>query len=71
MDQAAEMILNLQAEASIITGCKLSATLPEEVNDIIKQNNLDGLQRSFKEDVLKTMNCYLDGYHMNYLPQIN
>ncbi|GAB1154693.1 hypothetical protein YWY31_07180 [Paenibacillus illinoisensis] len=61
----------LQAEASIITGCKLSATLPEEVMEIIKQNGLDGLQRNFNEDVLKTMRCYLDGYHMNYISKMN
>lgn len=57
----------LQAEASIITGCKLSATLPAEVVDIIEQNGLDGLQRNFKEDVRKTMNCYLDGYYKNHI----
>ncbi|MNN91193.1 hypothetical protein D3C81_2092690 [compost metagenome] len=57
----------LQAEASIITGCKLSATLPKEVVDIIEQNGLDGLKRNFKEDVRKTMNCYLDGYYKNYM----
>ncbi|TDF92933.1 TetR/AcrR family transcriptional regulator [Paenibacillus piri] len=53
----------LQAEASIITGCKLSATLPAEVVDIIKKNGLNGLKRNFKEDVRKTMICYLDGYN--------
>lgn len=57
----------LQAEASIITGCKLSATLPAEVMEIIEKNGLDGLQRDFKNDVLKTMTCYLDGYHMNHI----
>ncbi|GBF74938.1 putative TetR family transcriptional regulator [Paenibacillus sp. 598K] len=57
----------LQAEASIITGCKLSATLPAEVIEIIEQNGLDGLQRDFKEDVWKTMNCYLDGYYKNHI----
>ncbi|MFE6076657.1 TetR/AcrR family transcriptional regulator [Paenibacillus sp. NPDC057886] len=61
----------LQAEASIITGCKLSAALPEEVIGIIKQNGLDGLQRNFKEDVLKTMSCYLDGYYNNYIAKTN
>ncbi|AIQ64689.1 transcriptional regulator [Paenibacillus stellifer] len=57
----------LQAEASIITGCKLSATLPAEVIDIIEKNGLDGLKRDFKDDVLKTMICYLDGYLKNYI----
>lgn len=57
----------LQAEASIITGCKLSATLPAEVVDIIEKNGLDGLQRNFKDDVRKTMICYLDGYNKNYI----
>ncbi|MNM38204.1 HTH-type transcriptional repressor KstR [compost metagenome] len=57
----------LQAEASIITGCKLSATLPAEVMDIIEKNGLDGLQRNFKDDVRKTMICYLEGYYMNYI----
>ncbi|SDF16403.1 DNA-binding transcriptional regulator, AcrR family [Fontibacillus panacisegetis] len=57
----------LQAEASIITGCKLSATLPAEVVDIIEKNDLDGLQRNFKDDVQKTMICYLDGYYRNYI----
>ncbi|MFC4306294.1 TetR/AcrR family transcriptional regulator [Cohnella boryungensis] len=57
----------LQAEASIITGCKLSATLPAEVVDIIEKNGLDGFQRDFKDDVLKAMICYLDGYYKNYV----
>lgn len=52
----------LQAEASIITGCKLSATLPAEVIDIIEKNGLDGLKRDFRKDVLDMMICYLDGY---------
>jgi hypothetical protein len=56
----------LQAEASIITGCKLSATLPVEVIDIIEKNGLDGLKRDFRKDVLNTMNCYLEGYRVNY-----
>ncbi|MFC5704047.1 TetR family transcriptional regulator [Cohnella faecalis] len=55
----------LQAEASIITGCKLSATLPAEVIDIIEEHGLDGLKRDFKKDVLATMNYYLDGYIKN------
>jgi AcrR family transcriptional regulator len=55
----------LQAEASIITGCKLSATLPYEVIEIIEQHGLDGLKRDFKADVLSTTNCYLDGYLSN------
>ena len=57
----------LQAEASIITGCKLSATLPAEVIDIIEKNGMDGLKRNFKEDVRKTMICYLDGYNKHYI----
>ncbi len=56
----------LQAEASIITGCKLSATLPGEVIDIIEKNKLEGLKRDFKRDVLDTMTCYMDGYRMNH-----
>ncbi|MEO3946119.1 TetR family transcriptional regulator [Gorillibacterium sp. CAU 1737] len=56
----------LQAEASIITGCKLSATLPADVIEIIDSNKLDGFKRDFKADVLKTMRCYLDGYCKNY-----
>ncbi|MEW9700935.1 TetR family transcriptional regulator [Paenibacillus sp. SI8] len=55
----------LQAEASIITGCKLSATLPAEVIDIIEKHGLDGLKRDFKNDVLTTMNHYLNGYIRN------
>lgn len=55
----------LQAEASIITGCKLSATLPAAVIDIIEKNGLDGLKRDFKNDVIATMNYYLDGYNRN------
>lgn len=55
----------LQAETSIITGCKLSATLPAEVIDIIEKYGLDGLKRDFKNDVLATMNHYLDGYIRN------
>ncbi|MNC25781.1 hypothetical protein D3C75_738820 [compost metagenome] len=62
-----DVIEILQAEASIITGCKLSATLPEEVVEIIEQNGLDGFQRNFKEDVRKTMRCYLDGYDKNFI----
>lgn len=56
----------LQAEASIITGCKLSATLPIEVIDIIEKNGLEGLKRDFRKDVLDTMICYLDGYRRNH-----
>ncbi len=52
----------LQAEASIITGCKLSATLPAEVIDIIEKNGLNGLKRDFRKDVLDTMQYYLNGY---------
>ncbi|OKP97685.1 TetR/AcrR family transcriptional regulator [Paenibacillus sp. P46E] len=57
----------LQAEASIITGCKLSATLPPEVVDIIEKNGMDDFKRNFKSDVLKTMDCYLDGYQKNHI----
>lgn len=56
----------LQAEASIITGCKLSATLPAEAIDIIEKNRLEGLKRDFKKDVLDTITCYLDGYRRNH-----
>lgn len=56
----------LQAEASIITGCKLSATLPSEVMDVIEKNGLTGLRRDFKKDVIDTMICYLDGYRRNH-----
>lgn len=55
----------LQAEASIITGCKLSATLPADVIEIIEEHGLDGLKRDFKKDVLATMNHYLNGYTKN------
>ncbi|AET60967.1 transcription regulator [Paenibacillus terrae HPL-003] len=51
-----------QAEASIITGCKLNATLPPEVVDIIEKQGLEGLKRDFKQDVLTTMQSYLEGY---------
>lgn len=57
----------LQAEASIITGCKLSATLPAEVIEMIEKNGLDGFKRNFKDDVLRTMSCYLEGYHKNHI----
>ena len=56
----------LQAEASIITGCKLSATLPPEVIEIIEKNGLQGLKRDFRKDVIDTMKNYLDGYEMAY-----
>lgn len=56
----------LQAEASIITGCKLTATLPAEVIEIIEKNGLTGLRRDFKKDVLSTMKYYLDGYSKNH-----
>lgn len=56
----------LQAEASIITGCKLTATLPAEVIEIIEKNGLDGFKRNFKKDVLDTVTCYLDGYRKNH-----
>lgn len=52
----------LQAEASIIMGCKLSATMPAEVIEIIEKNGLTGFRRDFKKDVLGTMKYYLDGY---------
>ncbi|ANY65634.1 transcriptional regulator [Paenibacillus sp. BIHB 4019] len=51
-----------QAEASIITGCKLSATLPNEVIEIIERNGMHGFKRDFKADVMDTMSYYLDGY---------
>lgn len=51
-----------QSEAAIIMGCKLSASLPAEVIDIIEQNGLDGFKRDFKKDVVNTMRYYLDGY---------
>lgn len=57
----------LQAEASIMTGCKLTATLPENIVDIIKQNGLEGFQRDFREDVRRTMLCYLDGYYNRFV----
>ncbi|MCM3748858.1 TetR/AcrR family transcriptional regulator [Paenibacillus pasadenensis] len=57
-----EVLDILQAEASIITGCKLSATLPADVADIIEQSGLEGMKRDFKKDVLTTMNHYLNGY---------
>lgn len=56
-----------QAEAAIITGCKQSTMLPDEVIDIIEQNGLDGLKRNFKADIRKTMLCYLDGYYRQYV----
>ena len=58
-----EVIMDvLQAEVSIITGCKLSATLPPEVIDIIEKNGLEDLKRDFRKDVIETMKHYLDGY---------
>ena len=56
----------LQAEASIITGCKLSATLPADVIEIIETNGLDGLKRDFRKDVQDMFICYLDGYERNH-----
>ncbi len=56
----------LQAEASIITGCKLSATLPAEVVEIIEKNGMEGFKRNFKDDVRHTMLCYLEGYHKHF-----
>lgn len=62
-----DVIEILQAEASIMTGCKLTATLPEDVVEIIKKNGLEGFKRNFREDVRKTMLCYLDGYYNNFI----
>ncbi len=62
---AGEVMDILQTEASIITGCWFSATLPAAVMDIIEKNELDGFKRDFKKDVLDTMRYYLDGYRMN------
>ncbi len=56
----------LQAEASIITGCKLSTTLPAEAIEIIETNSLDGLKRDFRKDVQDMFICYLDGYKRNH-----
>lgn len=52
----------LQAEASIITGCRLSATLPDSVINIIEEYGLTGLRRDFRKDVIDTVGYYLDGY---------
>lgn len=54
-----------QAEAAIITGCKLTATLPDEVITIIENHNLHEFKRDFKTDVMNTMSFYLDGYLHN------
>lgn len=55
-----------QAEASIITGCKLNATLSPEVVDIIEKQGMEGLKRDFKQDVLNTMQSYLEGYRATH-----
>lgn len=54
-----------QAEAAIITGCKLTATLPDEVITIIENHNMHEFKRDFKTDVMNTMSFYLDGYLHN------
>ena len=51
-----------QAEAAIITGCKLTATLSDEVITIIENHNMLEFKRDFKTDVMNTMSFYLDGY---------
>lgn len=58
-----EVVMDIfQTEISIITGCKLSASLPAEVTDIIEKNGLDGFKRDFRKDVIDTMRYYLEGY---------
>jgi AcrR family transcriptional regulator len=48
-------------EAAIITGCKLGSDLPAGVTNIINQLGIEEFMRSFKKDVMDTVNCYLDG----------
>lgn len=50
------------AQASIIIGCKLSASYPLELVELIEAKGLDGFTRDFRADVLATMQRYLDGY---------
>ena len=54
-----------QAETAIITGCQLTATLPDEVITIIENHNMYEFKRDFKTDVMNTMSFYLDGYLHN------
>lgn len=56
----------LQVEASIITGCRLSATVPATIIDIIENNSLEGFKRDFRKDVIDTMRYYLNGYRRNH-----
>lgn len=58
-----------QAEAAIITGCKLTATLPDEVINILENHNMQEFKRDFKTDVMSTMSFYLDGYLQTLEPQ--
>lgn len=54
-------------EASIITGCKLNSGLPPAVDEIIERLGVDGFKRDFKEDVMNTISCYLDGFGKKFL----
>ncbi|AOZ90521.1 TetR family transcriptional regulator [Bacillus xiamenensis] len=58
-----EQVMDIfQAEAAIVIGCKLTATLPDEVITIIENHAMQDFKRDFKTDVMNTMSCYLDGY---------
>ncbi|MFC5406626.1 TetR/AcrR family transcriptional regulator [Cohnella soli] len=50
------------AQASIIIGCKLSASYPVELTNLVEEKGLVGFTRDFRADVLSTMQRYLDGY---------
>ncbi len=58
-------VMNIfMSEISIITGCKLTASLPCAVVELIEENRMNGFVRDFKRDVLSIMKNYLDGYHL-------
>lgn len=50
-------------QESILVGCKLSADLPKDVIKMMNDYSLDGFAYDFKSSAMKTMDCYLDGFH--------
>ncbi|MHA7962580.1 TetR/AcrR family transcriptional regulator [Paenibacillus sp. CAU 1782] len=61
--EASDVMDVFQAQASIIIGCHLSTSMPPALVEIVEKNALEGFKRDFRQDVIRTMSNYLEGYH--------